>query len=186
MRSSSQNNRYSCHDVHEIDQPQFNDSVQFEQDSITIWFKTQTRHTNVMFDEMSSTPSLQRVEFIWMPVHQKAFDQIKLHVSNDVKLQFYDAHKLLYIEVDKSKKGKCAVMLQEENIIRDDSKSGSEIPTNLRPISYASKTLSTKDSNYPNIECELLGLLFAVTHFKHFTYGRLVHVITDHKPLFLV
>ena len=30
---------------------------------------------------------------------------------------------------------------------------------------------------------ELLGLLFAVTHFKHFTFGRLVHVITDHKPL---
>ena len=61
VRSSSQNNRYSCHDVHEIDQSQFNDSVQFEQDSITIQFQTQTRHTNVMFDEMSNTPSLQRV-----------------------------------------------------------------------------------------------------------------------------
>ena len=61
MRSSSQNNRYSHRDVHEIDQSQFNESVQFEQDSITIQFKTQTRHTNVMFDEISSTPSLQRV-----------------------------------------------------------------------------------------------------------------------------
>ena len=39
------------------------------------------------------------------------------------------------------------------------------------------------ESNYSNIDCELLGLLFAITHFKHFTYGRLVHVITDHKPL---
>ena len=38
-----------------------------------------------------------------------------------------------------------------------------------------------KQSNYSNIECELLGLLFAVTHFKHFTYG--IHIITDHKPL---
>ena len=28
--------------------------------------------------------------------------------------------------------------------------------------------------------------LFAVTHFKHFTYGRLVHVIADHKPLVLL
>ena len=54
---------------------------------------------------------------------------------------------------------------------------------NLRPISYASKTLSSTKSNYSNIERELLGLLFAITHFKHFTYGRLVHVITDHKPL---
>ena len=74
-------------------------------------------------------------------------------------------------------------MLQEDNIMRDDSKSGSEIPTNLRPILYASKTLSTTQLNYSNKECELLGLLFSVTHFKHFTYGRHVHIITDHKPL---
>ena len=29
-------------------------------------------------------------KFIWTPVYQHAFEQIKLHVSNDVKLQFYD------------------------------------------------------------------------------------------------
>ena len=61
VRSSSQNNRYSCCDVHEIDQSHFDDSVQFEQDSITIQFRTQVRHTNVMFNEISSTPSLKRV-----------------------------------------------------------------------------------------------------------------------------
>ena len=44
-------------------------------------------------------------EFIWTSVHQHAFDQIKLHVSNDVKLQFYNANKPLYIEVDMSEKG---------------------------------------------------------------------------------
>ena len=54
MRSSSQNNRYSH-------QSQFNDSVQFEQDSITIQFRTQVRHTNVIFDKISRAPSLQRV-----------------------------------------------------------------------------------------------------------------------------
>ena len=50
-------------------------------------------------------------EFIWTSVHQHAFDQIKLHVSNDVKLQFYDASKPLYIAVHMSKKGIEAVML---------------------------------------------------------------------------
>ena len=116
-----------------------------------------------------------------MPLHQQAFDQLKLHVSNDVKLQFYNASRPLYMEVDTSKKGIGAVMLQEDPIVKDVSKS--DIPTNLRPISYPSKTLSVTESNYLNIEHELLGLLFAITHFKHFTYGRLVHVITDHKPL---
>ena len=73
-------------------------------------------------------------------------------------------------------------MLQGDSIVPNTAKSD-EIPMNLRSISYASKTLSLTKSNYSNIEHEPLGLLFAITHFKHFTYGRLSHVITDHKPL---
>ena len=132
-------------------------------------------------------------QFISTMVHQRAFDQIKLHVSNDVKLQFYDTNKPLYIEVDTSKKGIGAVMLQGDSIVPNTAKSD-EILMNLRPISYASKTLSSTESyasktllstesNYSNIERELLGFSFVVTHFKHFTYGRLIYVITDHKPL---
>ena len=41
LRNQASHNRHSHHDVHEIDQSQFDDSVQFEQDSITIQFKTQ-------------------------------------------------------------------------------------------------------------------------------------------------
>ena len=108
-------------------------------------------------------------EFVWMLVHQHAFDQMQLHVSNDVKLQFYDAHKPLYIEVDTSKKGIGAVMLQQDSIIPNTN--STEILMNLCPIPYASKTLLSTELNYSNIEHELLGLLFAITHFKHFTYG---------------
>ena len=36
---TNNNNRYSHHYVHEIDQSHFDDSVQFEQDSITIQFQ---------------------------------------------------------------------------------------------------------------------------------------------------
>ena len=69
---SQTNNRYSHHDVHEIDQSQFDDSVQFKQDSITIQFKTQVRHSNIMFNKISSDPSLQRV---LTDVHIKATGQ---------------------------------------------------------------------------------------------------------------
>ena len=120
-------------------------------------------------------------EFIWTNVHQHMFDHLKLHVSNDVKLNFYDSSKPFYIEVDTSKKGVGAVMLQEDCIVKNTSKS--DIPNNLHPISYASKMLSSTECNYSNIERELLGVLFAITHFKHFTYGCAVYVITDHKPL---
>ena len=128
-----------------------------------------SRFLAFLFDLCAPLQSLLKkdTEFIWMSVHQHAFDQIKLHVSNDVKLQFYNAHEPLYTEVDISKKGIGAVMLQEDTIVRDDSKSGSEIPT------YAVRLFQQHSQI----------ILFAITHFKHFTYSRLVHVITDHKLL---
>ena len=42
-------------------------------------------------------------EFIWTDTHTIAFNHLKEHVSNDVKLQFFDSSKPLYIEVDASK-----------------------------------------------------------------------------------
>ena len=72
-------------------------------------------------------------------------------------------------------------MLQCNPIVKNSS--SAEIPNNLHPISYASKTLSETESNYSNIEQELLGVVFAVTHFKHLTYGRPVTIISDHKLL---
>ena len=57
------------------------------------------------------------------------------------------------------------------------------IPTNLRPVVCASKSLSEAEQNYANIEHELLGAVFAIETFKHFTYGRLTNIITDYKPL---
>ena len=57
------------------------------------------------------------------------------------------------------------------------------IPISLMLVAFASKTLTSVECNYVNIERELLGVVFGVQHFKHFTFGNEVHVITDHKPL---
>ena len=43
--------------------------------------------------------------------------------------------------------------------------------------------MTATESNYSNIEYEMLGVVFSMLHFKHFTYGRQIHIITDHKPL---
>ena len=57
------------------------------------------------------------------------------------------------------------------------------IQTNLRPVGYASKSLSEDEHNYANIKRELLGVVFSLESFKHFTSGRKTSIITDHKPL---
>ena len=56
------------------------------------------------------------------------------------------------------------------------------IPMKLMPVAFASKTLTSAEHNYANIECELLGVVFGELHFKYFTFGNEVNIITDHKP----
>ena len=38
------------------------------------------------------------------------------------------------------------------------------------PVAFASKTLTSAEHNYANIKHELLGVVFGVLHFKHFTF----------------
>ena len=49
-------------------------------------------------------------EFYWTQAHEKAFNQLKEVIPNDVTLQFFNQDLPLYIEVDASKKGIAAVM----------------------------------------------------------------------------
>ena len=106
------NNRQSCCDVPEIDQSQFDDSI-------TIQFKTQVRHSNIMFDEISSTPSHQRV---LTDVHIKATGQ-----SNWLRCRFkidngacgnwmpLSMFKSLYNRLPSSTSVNCAVCLLDYN-----------------------------------------------------------------------
>ena len=120
-------------------------------------------------------------EFIWLKVHDGAFKILKNAIAKDVMLKYFDSNLPIYIETDASKKGIGVVMLQPDNSVENTSHT--EVPNNLRPVFYASKTLTATKSNYSNIEREMLGVIFSMLHFKYFTYGREVHIITDHKRL---
>ena len=73
------------------------------------------------------------------------------------------------------------VLLQplDSNFTLDEN----NIPTKLKPVGFASKTLTSEECNNADIEREILGVVFGVLHFKHFTFGNEVNIITDHKPL---
>ena len=51
------------------------------------------------------------------------------------------------------------------------------------PIAYASRTQSSVEINYFNLEREALSLVFGVKKFHQCIYGRHFTLVTDHKPL---
>ena len=86
----------------------------------------------------------------------------------DVTLKYFDSSLPIYIETDASKKGIGVAVLQPYNSVENTSHT--EILNNLRPVFYASKTLTMTESNYSNIEHEMLGVIFSVLHFTLYTF----------------
>ncbi|MCP3665190.1 MAG: hypothetical protein GY696_22275, partial [Gammaproteobacteria bacterium] len=53
----------------------------------------------------------------------------------------------------------------------------------LRPIAFASKTLSSAERNYSTPERETLACVWAMEHFNHFLFGRKFTLRTDQSSL---
>ena len=107
-------------------------------------------------------------EWIWCPEHEEGFTEIKkmiTEVSGPV-LQYYDPSKPLRLQVDASQSGLGAVVMQ-----------------NGQPIAYASKSLTTTQQAYAQIEKEALALVFGCEKFHHYLYIRNFAAEMDHKPL---
>jgi hypothetical protein len=94
------------------------------------------------------------------------WSSIKQLVCEITTLKYYQPHEELTLQCDALEKGLGAVMLQ-----------------NGQPIAFASRVLSRAEVNYAQIEKELLAMLFGLVKFRQYTYGRSVHVHSDHKPL---
>ena len=106
------------------------------------------------------------VEFRWEAEQESAFQKVKELLCKNVSLAHFDQTKSLTLQVDAAQHGLGCAVLQEGLV-----------------IGYASRSLTHAESRYSQIEKELLAVVFGLEKFHHFTYGRLVHVESDHKPL---
>ena len=96
---------------------------------------------------------------------------VKDMFSTSRVLVHYNPENPLFLECDAGCRGIGAVLSEQ---LPDDS---------CRPVAFASCTLCKAEANYSQIDREGLALVFGVTRFRQYVYGREFTLITDHKPL---
>ncbi|CAG7827352.1 unnamed protein product, partial [Allacma fusca] len=109
--------------------------------------------------------------FLWDSDQKASLEKIKTILTSQPVLARFDPNRRTVISADASSFGLGAVLRQE-----DPDK-------NLRPVAYASCTLSPAEKNYAQIEKEALALVWACKKFEDYIVGLQVHPETDHKPL---
>ena len=107
--------------------------------------------------------------FLWHEDHEHAFIAIKSAFTKNACLTYFDPRKDTTLEVDASMKGVGACLLQDG-----------------QPVAFASKSLTAAESNYSNIERETLALVFGVSRFHTYLFGKEFVIETDHKPLEMI
>ena len=110
-------------------------------------------------------------EFIWGEQQQKAFETLKEKLCSDPVLATPDYTKLFYITTDSSDFGLGAVLEQlDEN-------------NKPRVIAYASRLLKKSELAFSTYLKELSAIIFGITQFRPYVFGRHFTVYTDHLPL---
>ena len=112
----------------------------------------------------------KKMIFQWNSDHKIAFEKIKQEIINLTENTHFDVKRKTRVKTNASHNGLGAFLEQLH---------GSDWKT----ISFASRFLNPYESKYSTNKLELLGVVWAVEHYKNFLYGSDFEVITDHKAL---
>ena len=109
--------------------------------------------------------------FAWDQNSNTSFQKIKSLLQKALlkPLRYYNRNKPVTLQCDASFKGLGACIIQDGH-----------------PIAFASKSLTGTETQYANIERELLAIVYGCEKFHTYLHSRTFLVETDHKPLEMI
>ena len=110
------------------------------------------------------------VPWRWTTTHHSSFDKLKAMLTSDCVMAHYDPAAPTQLRVDASSVGLGALLTQTQQGV-------------VRPVAYASRTLTEVERRYSQTEREALAAVWGCEKFHLYLYGTTFDLLTDHKPL---
>ncbi|KAM7285215.1 uncharacterized protein ISCGN_032173 [Ixodes scapularis] len=108
--------------------------------------------------------------WIWGREHDAAFASLAKAIADTASLHLPDLNRHFVVQTDASDYGVGAVLLQEHD-------------GQLRPVAFASRTLTPPERNYSVTEKEGLAVMFALKKFDLYLDGTTFVIQTNHAAL---
>ena len=112
-----------------------------------------------------------KCQWIWDQRRQRAFKRVKELLASAETMAYFDKDLKTQIRVDASNVGLGAILMQ----VQKDGQ--------VKPVYYASRTLSSVEKRYSQTEKEALAIVWGCERFHIYLSGASFDLITDHKPL---
>lgn len=106
----------------------------------------------------------------WDQESENAFKELKRKITSDLTLRTPDFNLPFTVHTDASSHAVGAALLQE-------------FPDGLFPVAFASRKLQPREMRYSACERECLGIVFAVTKFDRYLYGKEFELCVDNSSL---
>jgi len=118
--------------------------------------------------DLTKKAAPNRVE--WTDECEIAFQHLKRALTTESILRLPNLERDFVLRTDASEAGLGAVLLQEHEGV-------------LHPVAYASRKLNSAERNYTVTEKEYLAVIFGISKYERYLYGRRFTLQVDHQPL---
>ena len=115
--------------------------------------------------------AIHRLPFPWADTEEKAYQALKVMLSQAPVVQPPDWTKHFHVFVDASDIAIGRILMQLTELKW------------YQPVYYASRKLSRAERNYSTTEREALGMVYSVTKYRHYLLRRKFSFHVDHSAL---